>query len=173
MAHDVKQPRLKLPVLAASPVDIARLARELQAIDDSLLQLRLRKDKQAVGLPKTSQLLDQTVQLNKLDLLQAADRKLLGRFLDTVHKQAPVLHVSFSADPPVSFIEKLMTWLRREIHPQVLLTIGLQPGIGAGCMIRSANRYFDFSLRHRFDNQREVLVQKLRSIETPSQEARP
>ena len=169
MAHDAKTTeaikaapkKLKLPVLVATPVDIGRLVRELEALNDNLLQLKLRQGEKAVRLPKTSQLMDQTVQLNKLNLLDAADRKALLRFLEAVKKQAPVLHASFSADPPVNFVEKLMTWLRREIHPQVLLTIGLQPTIGAGCMIRSTNHYFDFTLRNRFDNQREVLIQKL------------
>lgn len=161
--------KLKLPVLVASPTDVGRLERELEAIDDSLLQLKLRKGNDEVRMPKTSQLMDQTIQLNKLNLLQATDRKQLLKFLQAVKKQAPVMHISFSADPSVAFIEKLMTWLRREIHPQVLLTIGLQPTIGAGCMIRSTNHYFDFTLRHKFDAQRDMLIEKLGGREAPAE----
>ena len=64
--------------------------------------------------------------------------------------------MSFSADPSVTFLTKLMTWLRQEIHPQVLLTVGLQPTIGAGCILRTTNRYFDFSLRQDFANKRTM-----------------
>ncbi len=159
--------KLKLPVLVASPTDVGRLARELEALDDSLLQLKLRKGGEAVHMPKTSQLMDETIQLNKLNLLQATDRKQLLKFLQAVKKQAPVMHASFSSDPSVAFIEKLMTWLRREVHPQILLTIGLQPTIGAGCMIRSTNHYFDFTLRHKFDAQRDMLIEKLGGAQAP------
>ena len=50
-----------------------------------------------------------------------------------------------------------MTWLRREIHPLVLMTVGLQPNIGAGCIVRTTNKYFDFSLRQDFANKRDLL----------------
>jgi hypothetical protein len=170
VAHETNQ-TLKLPVLVAGPVDVNRLVRELEAIDDVMLQLKLRKGGEAVRVPKTSQLMDQTIQLNKLNLLHEADRKSLSQFLAAVKKQSPVLHISFSADPSVVFIEKLMTWLRREIHPQVLLTIGLQPTIGAGCMVRGASHYFDFTLRHKFDGKRELLLKKLAAGETPAAEA--
>jgi len=152
---------MKLPVLVSSPVDVGRLVRELQVIDESMLQLKLRKGTAAVRLPKTSQLMDQTAQLNKLNLLHVADRKQLQTFLETVVAKAPVLHISFSADPSVPFIEKLITWLRREIHPQILLTIGLQPNTGAGCMVRSTNHYFDFTLRKKFADNHQLLLDKL------------
>jgi F0F1-type ATP synthase delta subunit len=105
--------------------------------------------------------MDQTVQLNKLNLLQAEDRVALQQFLDAVKRQSPVIHMSFSADPSAAFIEKLMVWLRREIHPVLLLTIGLQPTIGAGCIVRTTNKYFDFSLRQDFLKKRDLLLAKL------------
>lgn len=151
--------------MVASPVDVVRLVREIESIDEALLQLKLRKGGKEVRMPKTSQLMDQTVQLNKINLLHVADREKLLMFLTTVQAKAPVLHISFSADPSVAFIEKLTTWLRREIHPQILLTIGLQPTIGAGCMVRSTNKYFDFTLRQKFAANRELLLQKLAASE--------
>jgi hypothetical protein len=150
-----------LPMLVASPVDVGRLIRELEQIDNTLLQLGLRAGGAEVKMPKTSHLMDQTVQLNKLNLLQADDRGRLQQFLAAVKKQSPVLHMSFSADPSPAFIEKLMVWLRREIHPAVLLTIGLQPTIGAGCILRTTNKYFDFSLRQDFLKKRDLLLAKL------------
>ena len=152
-----------LPVQVTSPVDIGRLIRELESIDNSMLQLGLRRTAgSTVNLPRTSQLLDQTAQLNQLNLLQTEDRHQLRLLLQSIRGQAPVLHVSFSADPSALFIEKLMTWLRREIHPLVLLTIGLQPNIGAGCIVRTTNKHFDFSLRQDFARKRDLLNAALR-----------
>ncbi len=168
MAHDglaaTSEQSLSLPVLVASPVDVGRLIRELEAIDSVLLQIKLQKDNDHKSL-KASHLMDQTAQLNKLDLSKETDRKRLKEFLEMVKQKAPVLHISFSADPASDFIEKIMAWLRREIHPLVLLTVGLQPNIGAGCVVRSTNQYFDFSLRKDFEKKRDVLLGTLGAAE--------
>ena len=150
--------KLKLPSLVAGPVDVARLIRELEAIDDSLLQLGLRTAGTPTKMPKTSYLLEKTVQLNKLNLLHKTDRAALQHYLTTVSGKAPVMHVSFGSDPSPAFIEKLMDWLRREIHPEVLLTVGLQPSLGAGCILRTTNKYFDLSLRQAFAKRRDLLM---------------
>ena len=68
------------------------------------------------------------------------------------------MHISFSADPSPLFTQKLIAWLRSEIHPLVLLQIGLQPNMGAGCVVRTSNKYFDFSLRDRFKSKGEMLA---------------
>ena len=150
-----------LPVMVASPVDVGRLLRELEAIDNALLQLGLRAGGEAVQMPRTSHLMEQTIQLNRLNLLQQADRESLRLFLEAIRRESPLLHMSLSADPPPAFIEKLMVWLRREIHPVVLLTVGIQPTIGAGCIVRSTNKYFDFSLRQDFAKKRDMLREAL------------
>lgn len=161
-----------LPLLATSPADISRLDRELAALDETLLELSVRKDGHAAAkLPKTTQLMDQLIELNKLNLLHKTDRALLKQFLAAVRQQAPVVHMSFSADPSTTFLEKLVTWLRREIHPQVLVTIGLQPTLGAGCIVRTTNRQFDFSLRQDFAKKRDLLIEKLQPQAAPEQPA--
>lgn len=163
MAHKAEAVKqvVGLPLLVARPIDVSRLQRELIVIEEMASQAKLA-DKD-VALPKTSQLMDQTVELNKLNLSSASDRKLLTDLLNLVKKQAPVLHISFNSDPPSIFIEKLMDWLRREIHPIVLITIGLQPSIGAGCVVRTTNKYFDFSLRKDLSTKRDLLLAKLRA----------
>ena len=155
---------LQLPLQVASPVDVGRLLRELEAIDDLLTQAALRGDGAQVKLPKTTGLLDQTILLNKINMADAAERKKLTTFLKAIKAKAPLLHISFSADPSTAFIDKLLTWLRKELHPNVLLTIGLQPNIGAGCIVRSMNKYFDFSLRQDFAGKRALLLEKLGPI---------
>lgn len=157
-----------LPTLVAGPADVGRLLRELGNIEEALLQLGLRSPGATVKMPKTSSLMDQTIDLNDLNLLHESDRKNLKLFLETVKQKAPVLHISFSADPSTTFIDKLMAWLRKEIHPQLLLSIGLQPNIGAGCIIRSTNKHFDLSLKQDFINKRELLMSKLMPKEAKS-----
>ncbi len=159
--HPQSERTPKLPLLIASPADVGRLIRELEQIDESLLQLGLRTGGQEVKMPKTSRLMDQTIELNDLNLLKPGDRSALKQFLVVIRQTAPVLHVSFGADPSVAFAEKLMTWLRKEIHPFTLITIGLQPNMGGGCIVRTTNHEFDFSLRRHFDEQKGLLIEQL------------
>ncbi len=156
-----------LPTQVTSPVDVDRLIREVEAIDNALLQLGMRSGGSEVQLPRISHLMEQTVELNKLNLLQPADRELLAQFLGAIKKESPIVHISFSADPAPAFIEKLVIWLRREIHPVVLLTVGLQPTIGAGCILRTTNKYFDLSLRQDFLKKRQLLQESLVSVAAP------
>ena len=159
-----------IPLLVATPVDLGRILRELEGLDEQLLQEHLRGN-DSPERPRTSKLMDQILEVNKVDLLDAKHRKDLMELLNVVKKKSPVLHMSFSADPPASFIEKLMTWLRREIHPTVLITIGLQPNIGAGCVIRTTNRNFDLSLRQNFANKRDLLKEAIMEKMVPEAKA--
>ncbi len=168
MAHETTHGTklVGLPLSVVSPVDVGRLIRELETIDNTVLEQVLRG--QTTTVPPTSRLMAQTIELNKINLLDEGDRKLLTQLLTTVRDKAPVLHISYSADPTPVFIEKIMGWLRTEIHPLVLMTIGLQPNIGAGCIVRSTNHYFDCSLRQNFMNKRELLMSKLLPEEQPA-----
>jgi F0F1-type ATP synthase delta subunit len=149
---------MALPVLAATPTDIGRLQLELAAIDEA--QAGIRKGGE-LKMPHTSRLMDQLIEVNRLTLLHDQDRIALKEFLADIKEKAPVIHMSFSADPTPRFTQKLVTWLRKEIHPSLLLTIGLQPTIGAGCIVRTTNKQFDFSLREDFKKKRDLLRSQL------------
>lgn len=152
---------LALPIGVVGRVDLGRLIREVQLLDEFLRQAAIREPGTPVKLPRTSRLMDEVIQLNQINVLIEPERQRLAQFLLQVRKRAPVLHISFSADPSPLFTQKLVTWLRREIHPFVLLQIGLQPNIGAGCVVRTTNQYFDFSLRQNFIDKRGLLAEKL------------
>lgn len=154
--------KLSLPIMVVGPIEIGRLVREMGDIDEALLQLGIREGGQRTKMPQTSRLMDELIQHNKLNLLHDDDRKALTDYLVTLRQKAPVIHMSFSADPSAAFLEKLMSWLRREIHPDVLLTIGLQPNLGAGATMRTTNKYFDLSLRRDLAKKGDLLKDILR-----------
>ncbi len=155
---------LHLPIAVVTKVDIGRLLREMEAIDGFLAQSAIRQPGTATKLPKTSRLFEETVEINKLNVLLEDDRKRLFDFLKEVKTSAPIIHISFSADPSPLFSQKLITWLRAELHPLVLLQIGIQPNMGAGCVVRTTNKYFDLSLRSRFKEKGTVLTQLLQGV---------
>lgn len=159
---DATDSYLHLPLSVVTKVDSGRLIRELEQIDEFLKGAAIREPGTPVKMPRTSRLLDETVQINKLNLLHEDDRTRLVQFVTQVRAKAPIMHISFSADPSPAFTQKLITWLREEIHPLVLLQIGLQPNIGAGCVLRTTNKYFDLSLRERLNNKGAVLSETLK-----------
>lgn len=150
--------KLVLPVHIVSRVDVGRLLRNAQELDEFLRQAAIREPGTPLKMPKTSHLLDEFISVNKLNALQEADRKIILDFFEEIRTKAPVLHMSFSADPPPSFTQKLIGWIRQEIHPHALLSIGMQPNLGAGTVMRTRNSYFDFSLRQRFEDNRKNLL---------------
>jgi F0F1-type ATP synthase delta subunit len=56
-------------------------------------------------------------------------------------------------------LEKILLWLRQNVHPQVLLQVGLQPAIAAGCVLRTTNKIFDMSLKAHLSQQTDYLKQ--------------
>jgi len=157
-----------LPPSISSYMDIARLSRELEDINEQMLQLKLRQSGDQVKLPKTTMTLDKLVSSNNLNLLNEVDREALAKYVAAIKDNAPVIHISFSSDPTPIFLEKITTWLRKEIHPSLLLTVGLQPTIGAGCIVRTTNRYFDFSLSQNFLNKKQLLLNRLTAEPSPT-----
>lgn len=164
MAPEQQQPaakRLELPTLIFGPIELRRLQRELEALEEYIDQANIRNPGKQADLPKTSRLLDGLAGNNGYNLLMPNHREHLKKFLKDVETAAPVIHISLAADPSSAFTAKLVAWLRQNIHPYALLQLGLQPSIAAGCVLRTNNKSFDFSLRNRFTEQRALLLEAI------------
>jgi hypothetical protein len=159
--HQESQARLTLSSSVVTPTDVGRLTRELEILENHMLELKTRAPGKRIVLPALSSRMDELTEHNKLNLLHPGDRHVLKAFLFTVKQEAPLLHISFSTEPTPAFLAQLTAWLRREINPLVLFTVGLQPAIGAGCMVRTTNKYFDLSLRQTFVHQRALLLAQI------------
>ena len=156
------EPRaLKLPVLVFGVVEVRRLKRELEAVDEFMRQGEIREPGKQRALPRVSRLLDALATDNGRNLLQADDRQELYQFLIEAGQKAPTIHISFASDPSSAFVAKLVTWLRGNIHPAILLQIGLQPSIAAGCIVRTANKTFDLSLRQNLSEKKPLLLKAI------------
>jgi hypothetical protein len=162
--HDQQdgQAKFALPTLISSPSDLSHVHRELESLDNYLEAQRLREPGMPMDrLPKLSRLLNELVELNHLNLLHRTVRQDLEQYLETVRTQAPVIHVSFASDPSSALLQKIVVWLRGNIRPDVLVRVGLQPGIVAGCVVWTTNQYFDFSLRKHLQDQLPYLLDAL------------
>lgn len=160
--HPAQTHSFALPNAVIGRTDLGRMVREMQNLDSFLSQSAIRQPGTPMQLPKTSKLLDEMIANNGLNMFQEGDRTRLVQYLEAVYNHAPIIHISFNTDPSPFFMSKLVAWFRTEIDSRILIQVGLQPGMGAGCTIRTTNKYFDFSLRNRFADKRDILISYLR-----------
>jgi F0F1-type ATP synthase delta subunit len=152
---------LTLPTVIASRQDITNVHRELRLFDDASLQSVMRNDN-PVKYPPISAKLRGMVQQNQVDLRDEAARKKLLASLDLLKNSAPTIHISFPAEPSPAVLQQLVTWLRKEIDPRIVIRVGMQPTIAAGVIVRTPNHQFDFSLRQHLQKNRAKLVERIK-----------
>jgi len=173
VAHDqsAAAAQLRLPVLIFGKGEVRRLKRELDALEDFARQSAIREPGKQAAMPRVSRLLEALATENGLQLLQVDHRQQLKQFLTAIEEQAPGVHISFAVDPSSAFTAKMVTWLRANIHPYMLLEVGLQPTIAIGCVVRTTNKVFDFSLRERFAQAEGLLMKSLDAVAADAQSA--
>jgi F0F1-type ATP synthase delta subunit len=167
MAHEQEthtKGHFVLPPSVAGPADVNRLQRDADELDEYLRQAAIRKSGEGMKLPNIPVMLDDISTANHLNLLHETDRQLLSGFLKNVQLKSPVVHVSFAAEPSTTFTAKIVQWMRQNIHPLLLVQVGLQPSIAAGCTVRTTNKVFDFSLRQHLTRNRQLLVDAIDKI---------
>lgn len=152
-----------------SPGDVSRALREVQKIDELIYQSKLRKHPGSENEITPSAGLKDLMAANKLSLQNEQHRKSLIQQLQTIRQDSPVVHVSFAVEPSSNFLRSLTSWFRDNTMPNVLIETGLQPSIAVGCMIRTNNKIYDLSLRSKFQNYRQLLVDKLAEKAAPKE----
>jgi ATP synthase delta (OSCP) subunit len=153
---------LKLPMGLISRVDIARLLRELNTLEDFFIAANNRPSGTSIEPPRVTRLLGSLAEENRCNLLDGNTRKSLTAQLTAVRDKAPEVHISFASEPSPKALERLIAWFRTSVHPQLLLQVGLQPSIATGCVLRTPNKFFDMSLRAYLIKQEEYLVQLIK-----------
>ena len=162
-----------LPSAIVTPMDVSRLLREIEEIDDYFRQAELRKSGSATQIPTNSRLMEVLINNNQLNLLESEHRAALAEFLKMMDQHAPVVHMSFGVDPPGKLTQQLASWLREHIDPRTVITVGLQPNIGAGCVLRTTNKIFDLSLREFFTQKKDVFIDRLHAAIADPEPAAP
>lgn len=150
-----------LPLTLVGDIDITRMLREINSINDFFVAAKAHSPGDTQP-PRVTRLLNDAALANKYNLLQEGDRKELATRLEELKKTAPSIHISFAAEPSPKALEKVLRWLRENIHPLILLRVGLQPTIAAGCVLRTPNKVFDMSLRDHLNKQEPYLVELIR-----------
>jgi F0F1-type ATP synthase delta subunit len=142
--------------------DLARLVREVESFDNDLEAQKVRSHgTESYSLPTMSRSLNDFIEINKLDMSNDQVRMALKERLRNIKDKAPVIHMTFAVEADPEFLQRLVTWLRQEIHPQTLLSIGMQPSIIAGVYMRTPNHVHDFSIKTLLAGKRDIIVKEL------------
>jgi G3E family GTPase len=144
---------------------LARLVREVEGLDNDfeVQKARARATGQQVAyrMPSLSRSLADFLELNKINVGDDQGRMLLKEQLRVMKDQAPIIHMTFAVEADPTSLAQLVAYLRKEIHPQTLLSIGLQPSLVGGAYVRTPNHVHDFSLRELLASKRGVIAQEL------------
>ena len=155
---------LKLPISIATRVDLGRLVREISSLHNLLDQAKIRHSNETNKLPALSRQFNELVQLNNLDLSAGETRQLLINNLTKLQSSGLQLHISFASEPSAEVLERIVDWFRKNVDPLMMLQIGLQPNLAAGCMVRTPNKVFDLSLRSYLEAQEPFLMETIKGV---------
>jgi hypothetical protein len=152
-----------LPAAIATKHQFALFLDEVEAVDSALTTESIRaskgmKPKDKVEIPP---LVTEFFEENQLKVSNGQTRSMVLAWLRALRRTVPVMHVTFAAEPDDASLAQIAHWMRRSVHPHVMIEAGFQPGLVAGMYMRAANRVFDYSLRSRLEAQRGSLIAAL------------
>lgn len=150
-----------LPPALIGRADVSRLLREIEKVDYSLETQAIRTPGQPLTIPAMSRALTETIALNNVDVTNLDERKRLLESLREAKEKAPNVQITFAVDPEPAITSQLVSWIRTNLHPRALVTVGLQPAIIGGCIVRTPDHIYDFSLRKRFKDEQANLIQAI------------
>lgn len=161
----VSHSEMILPASVVTRRDVAHLTLEAEKIDSEMTasDARFRTSRKRRSQPVLSDNLEQFLEVNDIDIKSSKVRSDLIKQLRNLKSSVPVIHMTFSASADADSLQRIATWLRSEVHPQVVIDAGVQPSLVAGVYVRTANSVMDLSLRGRLKGQRELLVKELRA----------
>ena len=155
-----------LPPGVVNKSDLAHLVSEFEQIDNELTEVSVRTKIGATeqAMPAASQQFVDFLNQNDLKLDNSQVRTELLKQLRLLKDNAPVIHMTFAVTADRESLQKLALWLRTSIHPQAIISVGIQPALVAGVYLRTPNHVHDLSLRAMLEGQHEVLVKELEAL---------
>jgi F0F1-type ATP synthase delta subunit len=154
------EPGVQLTDVIVTPLELGKVQRELFALNE-FLSANNHGTSSGKSMPYTSPLLSNMVKASGLNMIKKEDRTMFNNQLQFVRRTAPVVRVSFAAEPSKQALRVLVRWFRENGHPNTLLDPSVQPGIGGGCIINTSTKTFDFSIKNLFVDSLPELAKKI------------
>ena len=160
-------PAYALPPALITRADLARLVREIEGLDNELEAQKARNH--ATGqtgyhMPNLSQGMADFIELNKLNQADDQGRMHVKEQMKIMKNKAPIVHMTFAVEADPISLQQLVAYMRKELHPQTLLSVGLQPAIVGGVYMRTPNQVHDFSVRAKLAASRGIIEQEIENL---------
>lgn len=154
-----------LPPTVVTRRDVAQLVLEAEEVDSAMTaaDVRRRTSRKRQLRPILSEQFMNFLDTNDIKIENSKTRSELIRQLRSLKGDVPVVHMTFAATADIDSLQRIAAWLRKEIHGQAVIEVGLQPALIAGVHIRTVNSIHDLSLRGRLQGQRELLIKELKA----------
>jgi hypothetical protein len=159
-----KDVALVLPPSITGLVEVSRLLREIEAVDYDFESQSIRNPSKTAVVPAISRRLSELCEVNSMTVEDADARKSLISRLRIAKDKAPVLHIAFATEPEPAILTQLVAWTRQKLHPAALITVGVQPGLVGGCVVRTPDHIYDFSFRNHLRAAQPVLRERLGAL---------
>lgn len=157
-------PDYVLPPSLIGHGELSRMIRDVEVVDGALQAQKVRNEGQATQMPEIGPVLQDFIDQNRLDLTDGKTVLALKEHLRIIKDHAPVVHMTFAVEADNLSLQKLASWLREEIHPYSLITIGLQPSLVGGVYLRTPNKVHDFTLKALLKGKRDIIVNELEKL---------
>ena len=161
------KPHHTLPITLIGKTDLMRLLQEIGALDEQLSQQNLQQRAQGgqeTVVPAISAGLRQVSDQLGLDITSQSGRVRARDVITSYLHEAPLFQITFASEPPLDQLRLVVEWMRQNIHGLALVQTAVQPAIIAGCIIRSSNKVFDFSVREAFDTAAPHLLKEVGAL---------
>lgn len=165
---------IKLPPALIGRAHLAQLVRELEVVENDFESQKARgATKDTYKMPHMTRALSDCIELNKIDIMSGQVRMHFKSALNDMKNKAPVIHFTFASEPDLEVLQKLTDWVRTEVHPQALVSVGIQPGLVGGVYLRTPNHVHDFSLKALLHTKRGIIADELATAIQSAQTAPP
>lgn len=151
---------LKPPLSVITRLDTSRAMRELEDFESAMSEAHVKGH----HVPALTPLLKDIAEENHVDIHKKDTRILVRHMLEEMRTSAPVVHISFSVEPDDKVVKHIAKWFREETLPNVVVQFGIQPSIGVGCVVRTTNKFFDFSLRKHLNEKSNLFREKIEGV---------
>ena len=145
---------------------IGELLREINEVKLNFEQSLIRDSQVRFDDHLLSSELKSIFEKNNIKITNLAELKIVEANLSLTFKNLKSVHFSFSQPASNDFLMKLIRYLRKEINPLIVLSVGLDPSIGIGTRLRTTNKYFDLSLATRLQSKRASLLNRIKESES-------
>ncbi len=159
----VEIPNFILPATMASKKDLADFISEYENLDNELENQKIRGSKE-YHLPPVSKNLTDFIELNKIDLSSDKRRMDLKQELRGLKDKAPIVHMTFATNADPASLATLVDWMRKELHPWTIISVGLQPSLIGGVYVRTPSHVHDFSMKAMFKGKTELLIKDVKEL---------